>query len=1638
MQRLTVRLLGPFEVGRDGEPVTGFPSNRVRALLAYLAMEVGHPHRREVLATLLWPDWPDRSARTNLRNALSQLRSAIGDRDTQPAFLIITRDTIQFNDASDHWLDVDAFASLVGGDLEGEQRARRLEQAVALCRGEFLEGFSLPDSAPFEDWCVLHRQRLHRDLLLALNELTIHYERRGDLPRACDFARRQLELESWLEEAHQSLMRLLALDGKRGAALAQYEVCHGALGDELGVAPSAETTRLWERIRDGELAPQSDVAAGVRAAPSSPESSESERGESPAIVRTSPVAERRIATVLSAEVVRSRELLAAVGTEAWAERMNRVLGLLASELRRYGGEVAQFRQHRLLAFFGLSTAHEDDGERAVLAALAMQEVMDTHHADQSSQQVPALRLAVGVNTGEVITSTAGGEGGRPDRTALGPAVVVAEGLRTAAGPGAILVGATTHRLVELLFEWAAPCQVAVSDGLGTVTAHRPVAHMAPADKGRDVAGIQSPLVGREAELAALREAVASLRDGLGSIVTLVGEAGIGESRLVAEVRRAGSTADTGAPRWVEGRCLSYGAGFAYLLWQSLLRDLLGVEPSAATEVTSAALLSTVRRLCAGRFDVVYPYLARLLSLPLEPEYAVVRNLQGANLRAEITQAVQLLIQGAARERPLVIVCEDLHWADPTSIDLLEKILPLADREPLLVLLVFRPERDHGCRQLMEHVAREYGHRHTDLQLRALSAAEGEIFVGNLLRAGSLPAELQTRLFDHSGGNPFFVEELVRSLMEAGAVVLNEDTTSWRATVPLDQLDVPDSLQSVLVARIDRLPSDAKRVLQMASTIGRTFSMDVLSGMADGQPLDTHLVALLRGQLIRERSRIPEATYIFKHDLTREAAYGGLLSPERRAYHRKAAETIERLYARRLDEHVGELARHRDLVEEPEKAIPYLLRAGSHAYAAYANREAAAYYGRVLVLLEEPDVADHPSHASWHFEVLRRLGRLSLHEAQLDTAEDLLRAAIALGRRIGITPRTLAPLFSRLGDVLCRKAQFDELIHLGEEGLSLLGPETVSAEAAMLSHIASIGNYGSGQVEQGHDLRTRTARIIRHLPHTAYSEELAGSFAAVAATYCELGDHSQALACVSALEDWATEHHDLRSLALALELEGEVRAHTGDLWQARDLLERALVLHQRVSPISAVSSLCELGWVDLCLGQLGSAVRYARACADTAKGADRLAQFHASAMLGLIHLCRGAFGDAARVFERQLKPDVRLNSRNDDAWSHYALGLVRLAQGDAEAAVRSLLASVELMPRSLLCSQKMWGLPALGQYLAALLDSLEAAWDGAHAFRAQCRRLREIWAASSEAVDCRVSALAQWFLEPANPRSVTCTLLQDSFQTGLAPGWRWHDPFGDCSFVAATGLEIRAANGRWLQGVNRSAPRLLRSVRGDLAVQTVCSPVITAGRNVRQPSAACSCRRTSTIGLPFTAGSAAGASFVSRAAWLVSTSSSAVAWCRTSTQTESYCASNASAIACVRSVAPTQPSGSPLARPRFRSMIPSRLASSPLGTSTAPSTPANTAMGPPSASSRSTCGPASPPRPHHCPREMSARAEGRTWATRSAVRTGPPRCTTAPLAPAGSRGPPRASIRTGTSPRSPARRTPASGSQSVPARRYPHT
>ncbi|MEA2557986.1 MAG: hypothetical protein QOG88_1524, partial [Actinomycetota bacterium] len=477
--------------------------------------------------------------------------------------------------------------------------------------------------------------------------------------------------------------------------------------------------------------------------------------------------------------------------------------------------------------------------------------------------------------------------------------------------------------------------------------------IAPTTRSRGLEGVQTQMIGRERELATGRRALEAVRDGRGGILYLVGDPGIGKTRLLAELRTTFEAAGAphGLPLWIEGRCVSYGESMPYWPFRDLLRGWLGAaidEPELRLRV---ALRRNVDRLFGARSREIEPYLGQLLGLTLEPEAAArLAELSPEALQYRTFEVVRTLLSRLAEDGPVVIALEDLHWADATSLQLLERLLVDTEAAALLLVLTMRPERDHPSWRVKEAAARDLPHRASEISLEALSGDAGRELLYALIGPGTLPPAMEERILEPAEGNPFFLEELVRSFADAGALV-HEDQ-GWRFDHAV-VLEIPPTVEKVILSRIDRLSGPAHLALMAASVLGRQFGLPLLEALTldgDGE-VGSALIELQRLDLLREGRRWPEPEYRFKHVLIQEAAYRTLVKDDRQRMHRMAAEWLEQRNAGREDEVAGLLAYHWLGAADEEQAVAYLTKAGDRARQEYALDEAIGHYQQLLPILE---------------------------------------------------------------------------------------------------------------------------------------------------------------------------------------------------------------------------------------------------------------------------------------------------------------------------------------------------------------------------------------------------------------------------------------------------------------------------------------------------------------------------------------------------------------------------------------------------------------------------------------------------------------------------------------------------------------
>lgn len=749
--------------------------------------------------------------------------------------------------------------------------------------------------------------------------------------------------------------------------------------------------------------------------------------------------ERRIATVIFVDVKGSTELLEQLGTEAWVEVMNNIFQVLESEIYRYRGEVSQFRGDGLVALFGAKNASEDDPEHAVLAALAMQEAIKPYAVELAGKEGIELVLRVGVNTGEIIVTNVGVSTQYSEDTAMGEALTVASRMESAAEPGTVLVSENTYRLTIAAFDWLPLGEIMVKGLSHPIAVYRPLGVRPAAEQAHDLQmpGFTHGLIGRKAEFQTLKQRVVDLEAGRGGIVQVTSVRGMGKSFLVDQVRQHFArqnalravihTMDSARPVssgedvparpiiWLHARCRSYGQLRPYSMWLDLMQGWLGNHPGTQNPEVQAVLRAQIEAQWGSDVEHYYPNLASFLSTPID-EMATerIRHLDAETLKHQFFQTTRQLILDLVHESPLVIAFSDMQWADPTSIELLEYCLPLSDTEAILWVLVYRPERDSPIWGLHHRLETVYPHRLVQMLIPPFTEEESNEFIDQFVGPDVLFPETRQLIISKSEGNPYFIKELIYTLIAEGALV-QENDRSWRQTRAVTSLELPDSLQNLLMARLDRLTPSERRILQMASVIGSIFWLNALQALSSQTmpfpQLQQDLVSLQRAGLIHERAVVPDLgmEYAFDSSLIREVAYESLLSTQRIAYHLQVASFIEEIVFREgKKRYFNMLAHHYRLAGDIKKELFYTLQAADRAQSIYANTEALHYYTRSIELLDQLEAQVSNGHQKYailtqKFEALNGRRAVNYLMGNIEDGVADARALLSLARLMESDP-----------------------------------------------------------------------------------------------------------------------------------------------------------------------------------------------------------------------------------------------------------------------------------------------------------------------------------------------------------------------------------------------------------------------------------------------------------------------------------------------------------------------------------------------------------------------------------------------------------------------------------------------------------
>ncbi|MBE0638404.1 MAG: AAA family ATPase [Bacteroidales bacterium] len=617
-------------------------------------------------------------------------------------------------------------------------------------------------------------------------------------------------------------------------------------------------------------------------------------------------------------------------------------------IRLYSGKPYKYMGESAMAFFGLN----EDGKRSsVNAVKSAIELQNKFSELISENEFPGtIGFKIGIYSGEIFSATIG-TGAEQQENYFGEALQLAAHICSLAMPGQILVGEETRQHASTDFTFNALEPVPVKGYKKPLPIFEPLTkkHKKLDLKISPQRKIVSEMVGRSSEMEQLEGLIRNLAAGKGSIVNIVGKAGIGKSRLMAEMK-AQPLMDK--VLLLEGRAVSTGQNLSFHPITNLIKSWAGITEEDLPSVSSEKLFQGIKRNTAEQADEIYAFLATMMGLPLEGKNKErVKGIEGEALEKLILKNLRDLIIAATKDKPRIYMIEDLHWADSSSITLFESLYKLSEKYPVMFINVMRPGYKETGDYILKYLVDNFPGDHNTINVNPLEETESGNLIKNLLREAPIPEEIQKMIVRKTEGNPFFIEEIIRSFIDEEIIDIQEG--NFIVTEKIKDVNIPETINEAILSRVDKLDEKTRELLNTASVMGRNFYYKVLEEATDTiEELDERLAYLTQVQLITETKKKEEIEYLFKHALAQQLTYDAMMQQSRKEIHFKIARSIEKVFAANIHEFYGTLVYHYELAEDEEKAIYFMLLAGEEAMRSGASSEALRFFERALDALPE--------------------------------------------------------------------------------------------------------------------------------------------------------------------------------------------------------------------------------------------------------------------------------------------------------------------------------------------------------------------------------------------------------------------------------------------------------------------------------------------------------------------------------------------------------------------------------------------------------------------------------------------------------------------------------------------------------------
>jgi class 3 adenylate cyclase len=889
--------------------------------------------------------------------------------------------------------------------------------------------------------------------------------------------------------------------------------------------------------------------------------------------------ERKTVTALFADIKGSTELMEDLDPEQARAIIDPALKLMIDAVQRYDGYVVQSTGDGIFALFGAPLAHEDHPQRALYAALRMQEEMRRYSSRlRESGELP-IEARVGVNTGEVVVRTIATGSAKTEYTPIGHTANLASRMQALAPTGSIAVSENTRRLVEgyFLLKPLGPTRVkGLSEPVNVyeVTGIGPLRTRLQRAVGRGL----TKFVGREREMETLKHAAELARQGRGQIVAVMAEPGVGKSRLYFEFK---ATSQTG---WMvlETFSISHGKASAYLPVLDLLHGYFKIMGEDDQRTRRKKVIDRVLALDRSLEDTL-PYLSSLLGIAEDAD--PLAQMDGQLKKRRTLEAIKRILLRESLNQPLMVIFEDLHWIDEATQEFLNLLADSLGTAKLLLLVNYRPEYSHKWN------SKTY---YTQLRLDPLGKASADEMLTALLGDGKDLLPLRRLIIERTEGNPFFMEEIVQVLLDEGALVRDE-AAALGLTKPLDALKIPPTVQGILAARMDRLPADAKELLQTLAVTGREFPLSLIHAVVakSDEELNRLLDNLQLGEFIYEQPATGGIEYIFKHALTQEVAYNSVLMERRRQLHERTAAALETLYASSIEEHLAELAHHYGRSGNPDKAVEYLTRAGQQAMNRSAFAEAQAQLQQGLEWIKK--LPESPERDARELELASTLA-LVLVVTRGFTAPET-RAAAERASDLAEKSGNLAQLVVQLFGIwrsLFFSGNYSAGVLLADRILDLAKREGSPASFGFAYHAQVVVSFFGGDPAGAEEHFARWSGFVDTPGFRQVHDAAVVTISRASLCAAALGRHDIARERIAQAITFARESNNLYELAVARLFEGHLFCWLREPQRAEVAASQALALAEEHGfPHLRNTTRTMLGWARAQLGRAGEGVALIR-------------------------------------------------------------------------------------------------------------------------------------------------------------------------------------------------------------------------------------------------------------------------------------------------------------------------------------------------------------------------------------------------------------------------------------------------------------